>query len=498
MAKSDNIPGNDSGKDEIPSIEVLIKQNIRSSLEMALNAAMAVGDTGTFCTLLREKKAVLAEFKNHEFAKLMDAAIETGSAADEFVGMLLEAGVPAHCVYDRIGTDYQHTPVITAAKRGRLDLIEKLMAAGADLFWKSPTGANVLSEILPSRTSQAPIDDTPEGVSIRDWLVARGVRFDPDCADSRRKMIWASSFPASWPDVPTLLGLGIPFSATGWSAFMFDLAMGRASAGSVEKLTPAELNHRDRWSRTPFLLAVTAGNLPIAQALLSSGSDLHARGHCGTTALHIAASHNYCDIIEWLLAGGAQLDVRNEFGGSPLHDAVTAESLEAAALFLREGADLWGSHEVSLLIHEVSYYGAFSMLKLLLGAGAKVNSVSDCGSWPLRDACEAANADAVSFLLREGADPNLTSTGETALFAAVSSDSIECVRMLLEAGADVNAQDVDGWTCLFCLRSERVADLLLNHGASPGISDQCGKLPEDWERIPLAIRCKLRNRRHPL
>jgi hypothetical protein len=63
----------------------------------------------------------------------------------------------------------------------------------------------------------------------------------------------------------------------------------------------------------------------------------------------------------------------------------------------------------------------------------------------------------------------------------------------LEAGADVNATDCDGWTCLFHLRSERVARYLQERGADPGISDQCGELPEDWERVPMAVRRILRN-----
>ena len=132
------------------------------------------------------------------------------------------------------------------------------------------------------------------------------------------------------------------------------------------------------------------------------------------------------------------------------------------------------------------------MLKLLLKAGAAVNDVSGGGCWPLQDACRSGNAAAVAFLLQVGANPNLNSTGETALFAAVSSDSLECVRLLLGAGADVNARDCDGWTCLFLLRSERVAHYLLEHGADPAASDPCGGLPEDWERVPMAVRRMLR------
>jgi ankyrin repeat protein len=136
----------------------------------------------------------------------------------------------------------------------------------------------------------------------------------------------------------------------------------------------------------------------------------------------------------------------------------------------------------------VSLKNDMAMLKLLLNAGAEVNDVSGGGDWPLKDACRSGDAAAVAFLLQVGADPNLTSTGETALFAAVSSDSLECVRLLVDAGADVNATDCDGWTCLFHLCSERVARYLLECGARPDIADQCGGLPEDWERVPMSVR----------
>jgi ankyrin repeat protein len=136
-----------------------------------------------------------------------------------------------------------------------------------------------------------------------------------------------------------------------------------------------------------------------------------------------------------------------------------------------------------------------AMLKLLLEVGLEINDVSGGGSWPLHDACEQGNAEAVRFLLEHGADPNLTSTGETALFAAVAKDNLECVRLLLDAGAHVNAQDVDGWTCLFHLCSETVARCLLDRGADPGLRDQTGGLPEDWGRIPKAIRELLQAKR---
>jgi len=472
--------------------ELLRRPSECSDLNMELKTAIELRNLEDCRELLREKGRWLAGLKGHELAELMDAAIKSGDAADELVGLLLQAGVPAHCVYDYIGASYQHTPLITAARCGRLDLIQKLVSQGADLFWASPTGANVLSEIFSSRASQAPVSDTPEIVQVREWLVREGLRIDPTCADSRRKLMWASSCPESWPDIPALLGLGIPLEATGWSPFMLDLALGRADAAAVAELPADELSHRDAWKRTPFLLAVTAGDLELARALFARGGDCHAAGHCGATALHLAAANNHCQMIEWLLANGFPMDARNEFDNSALHEAVGGDQVDAASLLLQKGADVHERDKNGYgLIHAASVTGDLAMLKLLLRAGAEVNDVSGGGCWPLQDACHDGNAAAVSYLLQAGADPNLTSSGETALFAAVMSDNLECVRLLLDAGADVNATDCDGWTCLFNLRSEQIADYLLERGADPGIADQCGGLPEEWARIPIDLRKKL-------
>ena len=462
-------------------------------LEMELKTAIELKDVTCCRDLLREKGQWLAQFEGHLLAELMDAAIDSGETADELVDLLLQFGVPVNCVYDRIGPGYQHTPLVTAARAGRLDLIQKLAAAGSDVFWASPTGANALSEILPSRAVQAFRTATPELERVREWLTQQGLQIDPLCADSRRKLAWATGQPESWSDVPALLALGIPLDAAGWTPFMLNIALGTAEARAVAGLAVEELRHRDAWSRTPFLLAVTAGNLDVARVLFEHGSDIHAKGHCGATALHLAAEYNHCHLLDWLLSSGVLLDARNEFGNSALHAAVGSGCVDAAALLLRNGATVYERDGNGYaLIHTVSYMDDMAMLRLLLNAGAEVNEISGGGDWPLKDACQSGNAAAVAFLLQVGANPNLTSTGETALFAAVSSDNLECVRLLLENGADVNATDCDGWTCLFLLRSESVARYLLERGASPGISDQCGGLPENWARVPIAVRRMLR------
>jgi Ankyrin repeats (3 copies) len=65
--------------------------------------------------------------------------------------------------------------------------------------------------------------------------------------------------------------------------------------------------------------------------------------------------------------------------------------------------------------------------------------------------------------------------GQTALMLAASRDRGDIVRMLLDAGADVNAQDDDGSTALMCASEHGFVDvvrmLLAHPGCNPAIED---------------------------
>jgi ankyrin repeat protein len=80
--------------------------------------------------------------------------------------------------------------------------------------------------------------------------------------------------------------------------------------------------------------------------------------------------------------------------------------------------------------------------------------------------------------------------GQTALMLAASRDRGDIVRMLLDAGADVNAQDDDGSTALMCASEHGFIDivrmLLAHPGCDPAIEDNVsnGKLPFRSETVP--------------
>lgn len=250
-------------------------------------------------------------------------------------------------------------------------------------------------------------------------------------------------------------------------------------------MPPSELDHRDCFNRTPFLLAIAADRQDLAEILMPAGSDLLVQGWCGASALHTAARYGHVDLMEWLIGQGLPVDLKDEFGEPPLHEAVDWGQTAAVRLLLANGADAHVRDENGYAaIHEAN---SLEMLELLLEAGAPVDDVSGGGCWPLQSACESGDVEIVRYLLNKGAEPNRTTSGGTALFSATGSGSLEVVKLLLEAGADPNIQDCDGWTCLWRVDSLPMAELLLRHGADPSIGDECGCLPEAWTGLPLAV-----------
>ena len=81
--------------------------------------------------------------------------------------------------------------------------------------------------------------------------------------------------------------------------------------------------------------------------------------------------------------------------------------------------------------------------RLLLQRGAKVD-----GTNALKHQLDVEDLDGLRLLLDYGGDPNETNDhGENALHWAIyRRRSVDCVRMLIDAGADVNAARVDGMT----------------------------------------------------
>jgi len=97
------------------------------------------------------------------------------------------------------------------------------------------------------------------------------------------------------------------------------------------------------------------------------------------------------------------------------------------------------------------FFGHTDLVRFLVSKGADVNK-SSSNSFrvaPLHSAVAISNPEITTFLLENGADPNVKQqTGVTPLHSAAHNNQPNLVKLLVEYGADINAKTDDGKTPL--------------------------------------------------
>ena len=102
----------------------------------------------------------------------------------------------------------------------------------------------------------------------------------------------------------------------------------------------ANLEDRDHWERTAWLIAIQTGDIGKASFLLESGADISARGRCGEPPLFYAIENGQIPMLEWLLDVGFDIEQTDEFGCAALRNAVDCCNEECVEILLRAGADV--------------------------------------------------------------------------------------------------------------------------------------------------------------
>lgn len=141
-------------------------------------------------------------------------------------------------------------------------------------------------------------------------------------------------------------------------------------------------------------------------------------------------------------------------------------------------------------LHLAIKHGTYPVLALLVQNGAQVNAMNRASMTPLHMAAEILDKNMIKTLIACGANVNCatSNTGNTALKLAVRTASskagqllaagVGCIRLLLNHGAQVNAQDHKGQTALHkaCLGGrEVIINLLLEFEADVNILTKNGE-----------------------
>jgi len=412
--------------------------------------------------------------------------------------LLLDAGANAAAV-DRYGV----TPLYLAAENGNAAMIRRLLDAGADPNSVDPAGETAL--MTAARTG------VPDALRA---LLERGAAADardPEFEQNALMIAVREHHPAT---VQLLIEVGAAVDARtriGPTPGFRPPCKGTGCGSEGVGINRGGLPDRGRRGEasggmTPLLYAARDGRPEEARLLLAAGADVELAEANGIRPLLMAVLNDHLDVARLLMQAGADVNADDFWGRAPLWAAVEYRNL-----------DMNNREQDSPTDNGVDRAPLLAFIGELLDAGADVNAqtrevppsrrwlyslgdvswVDFTGQTPFLRAALSADLDAMTLLLRHGADPHrATPAGTTPLMAAagvnwvvaqtytVSAQAqIDTVAFLLELGADVNATNSMGLTALLGAAnrgSNAIIEMLVEHGARLDVEDREGRTPLRW------------------
>lgn len=427
--------------------------------ELRLVDAVKGGDAAAVRQLLARKVDVNGRQPDGATALHWAAERDRVDLADA----LLKAGAHVNSA-----NDYGVTPIMLAAANGSDGMIERLVAAGADPNAVLPTGETVL--MTAARTGKLPAARA---------LVARGAN-----VNAREHV-------------------------KGQTALMWSIWQGHDDVTRALIEAGADLKLASNSGFTPMLFAVREGNMPILRLIFDKGAgDANQAGSDDYSALHIAVVRGHVEMAKYLLDKGA--DPNNiKPGFTVLHwVAGTWESGHAHDYIFNETA-VNRVHEWSVLAGIPSVAQKHDLIRTLIAKGAQVNTPMQKapprfghslfktdllrGGTPFYLASVTSDIPTMKLLLEHGADPKIHAANNNspimmaAGLARVEQEtrvpeerSIECVKLLLSLGANVNETNAAGNTPLHAATMaglEHMVAFLAENGANINAKNKAGATP---------------------
>lgn len=193
-----------------------------------------------------------------------------------------------------------------------------------------------------------------------------------------------------------------------------------------------------------FLAACSSGDTDEVLKLLHRGADINYANVDGLTALHQACIDDNVDMVKFLVENGANINQPDNEGWIPLHAAASCGYLDIAEFLIGQGAHVGAVNSEGDTPLDIAEEEAMEELlqNEVNRQGVDIEAArKEEERVMLRDARQWLNSGHIS-------DVRHAKSGGTALHVAAAKGYTEVLKLLIQAGYDVNIKDYDGWTPL--------------------------------------------------
>ncbi len=481
---------------EIKAEVILHPDPIRKKPDEALIAAAKKGDMIAVRNALKAGANINAASEGGYDTALMSASYKGNL---ELVRLLLQSGANPNLVSVFSGQN----ALIMAARTGQIKIAELLLDAGVDINFSTSSQ----TKDFYSRSTAIAHAAAWKHTDMVTFLISRGA--DPNLEN---KMGFSAIFMAAHggniDTLNALLNAGVlldQMSSTG--------------------VTPLMITTGTDWKLTAYFL--DAGADPDQRA--EEASSIFKSDAPGMTALMFSILAREPETFYTLILGGAKTDIKRQDGktaldlvvellkkGKPdtesykqmeiiqrslLHPdwgrknamAVVAEKLEdevednnfvLVSAVMRLGINPNILVDGNPLFFAAIDTGNIAMINLFLEHGADPNVKDEDGFTAFYRALFKRNTAVTRRMIARGADPNIlpTDIDETPLHGAAESGFIVEVKLMLEAGMQVDVRDKGQETPLHKAANKgqlEIFTILLKAGANPALKNEDGDTPID-------------------